>query len=363
MATQGTWFGGQGLFQDRGITEGIAKFFGSQGSTQPTMFYNPAAAQTGQIGPAQYSRTTNQQPAGNVLGAVNNANGPVPTNTGGNPPPSGNPQPSAPSFEDQQRASINSGWDAYTNSLNEQLGNLSGQQEGQNLLANQTYTSGVNQLGTQQEAGIRDVNQQQASSLKDLGENVRNLFTAGNINLGSRGASDSSAANQYSYAIGKMGTKARGDILAQSNNRMNQLKDIYSTETNRLESEKNTRIAQISDWFNQAQSQIKGQIGQAGLNKQKDIQALSTNIYNQALQAMQGLEAETRSRRASLESWATTNAKNIGEVINNMKQIQQMPEFQGLQGGMPTVNSQGQPNMFGYGASQDNTKDIFGLKR
>lgn len=269
---------------------------------------------------------------------------------------------SAPSYEDQMRNSINSGWDSYINSLNDMLSNtLPGQKTAQENIANTSYQSGVNQLGTQKASSEQAVNKQQVTNLKDLAENVQNLFQSGNIYLGSRGAGDSSAANQYSYAVSKMGTKARGDIMSQASDRLNQISDIYNSEVNRLQSDLNTRINEIADWFNNAKGTIMQQVGSAGLNKQKDIQALATNMYNQALQATQAIQQEAAQRQQILQTWAANNATNVQQLITNLKQVQQMPQFQGLSSGSPQVTTEG--NYYvptGYGTNTTQKKDLFG---
>jgi hypothetical protein len=265
---------------------------------------------------------------------------------------------------DDQSATINAGWDSYVNQLNDMLNvGLPGQQQAQQDIANTSYTSGVNQLGAQKAQGETDVAKQQATSLKDLSDNLRNLFQSGNIYLGARGANDSSATGQYSYALTKLGSKARGDITTQVNNRLSQIGDIYNTEVNRLESDKNTRIAQISDWFNQAQNQLRQSLGQAGLGRSQDLQAASQNLYNQALQGLSQIQAEQQSQRQALESWALSNSKTVQELIGNMQSLSQLPQFQGIQGGMPQVNSQGGYGTLpmGYGSTtEDKNKGLFG---
>lgn len=262
---------------------------------------------------------------------------------------------SSSGYQDQQRATINSGWDSYVNQLNSMLGDIGTTKQSQENLALGNVQTGLNEAGIQKAAGERQVSEQQARNLRDLGANVKNLFQSGNVYLGSRGAGDSSAANQYSYAISQMGTKARGDIMSQANSRLQQIGDIYNSEKNRLESEKNTRLAQISDWFSQAQQQIKGQIGQAGLGRSQDLQNLSATIYNQALTAMQTLQAQQQQRSQALETWALNNSKTVQEAIKNIQTVgQSLPQFNGLNSGMPQVTSQG--NMFvpvGYGTGEE----------
>lgn len=256
---------------------------------------------------------------------------------------------------------INSGWDSYVNQLNDMLNvGLPGQRTALEGIAQSSYDQSLNTISSQKTQGETAVKDYQVRSLKDLAENARNLFVAGNNYLGARGAADSSATNQYSYALQKMNTKARGDILNTSNSRLNQINDIYNSEFNRLDSEKNQKINQIAQWFNEAQNSVRSQIGQAGLGRSQDLQALSNNIYNQAIQAVQNASQMAANQRAVLEQWATYNSSNIQQLSQNMKAISQIPQFQGIQGGMPTVTSEGGYYLpIGYGG-YSNKRDMFG---
>jgi hypothetical protein len=262
-----------------------------------------------------------------------------------------------PSWEDQQRNEINSGWDAYTNQLNDMLNNnLPDWRSSQEQVAQGSQQSAMNELGIQKGSSERALAEQQTKNLRDLSGNIRNLFEAGNIYLGARGAGDSSASNMYSYALTKLGNQARGDIQSQVASRQNQIRDIYNSENNRLQSELNTRMGQIADWFNNARMQLKSQLGEAGLGRSQDLQALSNNILNVALSNMQTLQQENANRRASLDSWALSNSQNASQLTNNMRTVQQMPGYQGLTGGQPLMSGSGGlyiPGGYGYSGDEE----------
>lgn len=265
-------------------------------------------------------------------------------------------------FQQQQESAINNGWDSYTGQLNDMLNNgLTGQRAAQESIANNTYNQGIADLGTQRSQSEQSVSTQQAKNIKDLTNNMQNLFQSGNTYLGSRGAGDSSAANQYSYALTKMGTQARGDIQTQATDRLNQINDIYNSESNRLKTARDNKIAEIASWFNDAQNNIRTQIASAGQGKQKDLQNLSAQVYNSALQQLQDIQSQVSNRQSALESWAISNSQNVQQLIANMKTVQTMPAFQGLSGAMPQVTSEG--GMYvptGYSTGSSQKRDIFG---
>lgn len=355
---------------DRNISE---FFSGSKTQNQPYYAFN-TGTNYAQNNSGQVAGTTSTNPQGSALfGPQNpgfqyqNPAGPAKPSAGGGgqqqPQPNFGPQQSSLPSNDQS-GQINSGWDSYTNSLNDLLNNnLPGQRQSQEQIAQNAHDTGVTQAGQQKEQGIQDVNTQQARSLKDLAGNVRNLFNAGNTFLGSRGASDSSGANQYSYAITQMGTKERGNIMKQAQDRVAQIGDIYNAETNRLQSDLTNNMAAISQWFSEQQAALKQQLGQAGMGRSQDLQAASQNLYNQALGEMQRIQSEVSNRRRSLESWALSNSKTVQEAIANMNSVSNsMPQFQGIQGGMPQVTAEGQQYIpSGYGATEEQkNRGLFG---
>lgn len=353
-----------------GITESIAGLLGNTNRSDQ-LGSNLRGSNSAVLGASNNNSGLTGAPAGISFGTptTNSLFGPaVPKNNtsgGGNINGSvlGTSTTNSPSLpSNDQSGQINQGWDSYTNQLNDLLNNnLPSQRASQEQIAQNAYNTGINQAGQQKEQGIADVNNQQASSLKDLSGNIRNLFNAGNTYLGSRGASDSSAANQYSYAITQMGTKERGNIMKQAQDRISQIGDIYNAETNRLQSDLTNNMAAISQWFSEQQAQLKQQLGQAGLGRSQDLQAASQNLYNQALGEMQRIQADISNRRSSLESWALSNSKTVQEALANMNAVSNsMPQFQGIQGGMPQVTPEGQQYLpTGYGATEDKNKGLF----
>jgi hypothetical protein len=319
----------------------------------PTQYANTANQNTADI---QYAYNNNAitPSGGSVLGTQTQNPAPAaPTNNNsnnigvlpGDPGPQNNVQNDVQVALDNLRNQINSQSD-------ELMGGLSGQKTAQEQIANTNYNQGVSDITAQKTQGLTDVNNQQNKSLKDLAENVRNLFQSGNVYLGARGAGDSSAANQYSYAISKLGTKARSEIMTQANTRVNQINDIFNTETNRLKNELNTSIANIANWFNNAQNQVRQ-------TKSQNATGLAENIYNQALSALQTVQTEMANKRSALETWALNNSKTVAEAISNIKAVDQsMPQFTGLSGTLPTA----QRNNFYYPGSNTSTaqRDIFG---
>lgn len=233
------------------------------------------------------------------------------------------------------RSDISNAWDSYLGSLGD-IGStyLPQQQTAQNDIVNSQLTQGQN-----------TINDQKTSSLKDIANNVKNAFQAGNIYLGQRGAGDSSAANQYSFAINQEGQKQTAN-----------LNQFVNTQLNNLQSQHDQQISSIANWFSQAQGQLKQQIAQGGLGKQQDLNALSQNILNQAISAANAVKSDTSARYNALVSWAANNSHNVGELQQNIQGIPQAL-------GMPVDQSSGQPMPVGFGGGfgQSNDKqNLFG---
>jgi len=285
-------------------------------------------------------------------------------------------QPSGPSAEDlarqQAEAALNQGYNDYFAQLDKLLNEgLPGQKSAQEQIAQEQYQQGLNTLGLQQTQGLQtlgtqrtEAQQNQQKTLKDLGANLRNAFMAGNIFLGARGAGDSSAANQYAYALTKLANQQRGDIMTKTQNIMrdiqnkeDNLKNIYDTEVRNLESQKNAKMAEIAKWFYDAQNTISLQKGAA--QKERSQQLLNIAVSN-----LQMIQQEAANQRSLLEQWVANKATDLQGLLRNMAAVTSgtynYPTTNPLTGPM-TVNPEGGVNIPKYvpSTSTEEKKSIF----
>lgn len=194
---------------------------------------------------------------------------------------------------------------------------------------------------------------------------------AGNVMLGARGAGDSSAANQYSYALNRLGSKERGNVMNQTaasqaeiENNKAKLNNIVTQETSRLDTELANVKQGISSWLAEQQNAVSQMISQGKLNKSKEIASLTQNLLNQALSAYQTKQQEITGRKSALESWAMSNANNIKQLQANMGAIGQfaptMAQARPLNGSV-TTDAQGNiRGLYGYGTSDEDKNNYFG---
>lgn len=310
---------------------------------------------------------------GSVLGAS--------TSTGGVSQPQNQPQGSGQVVDPYAglRNDISSGWDSYLSSLDNQLNGLSGQRTSQEEIAQSQFNQGLNTLDLQKTQGLSQLGtqreqatQNQAKNLRDLAGNIKNSFMAGNVYLGSRGAGDSSAANQYSFALTKLGSQQRGDIMNNTSNILNDignretnLNNIYNTEKNNLQEGLNQQVQGIAQWYSNAVQNLQMQKAQGQLSKSQDLQSLSREILNRALGELSSIQQQAQNRQAALDSWAISNAKNLSEVRTNLSAVAspayQLPQAQSITGS-PQFTSDGRifiPS--GYGNNSNEKKNIFGF--
>jgi len=394
MPVTGTWFG----LPDFGITERL-----TGGQWGGTALNNPSIASPGNIlsptsvpNPPGQMRTTgnpvpgtfSSTPSGQVIGA----------STGGGGGGESQLQTLAktdrnPIQEQEYQAlssgglntgaitnQINSGYDAYFNQLSDIMNsNLPAQQQALLAGAESQQQQGVSSLDTQralQQQGLTAqkgvVQGQQKKTLADVANNIRNSFMAGNIYLGARGAGDSSAANQYSYALTKMGSQQRGDVNSQYAGiqneiagRENALATTYAGQIKDLEFQKNQRVNEVAQWFNEQQSALKQAIASGQLQKGQDLANLSTNLLNMAQQQLQTAQAEIANKKSMLEQWAMNNATTIQGLKQNLQAVGSQVSYQnptakplaGINQSTGSALSMAAP---GYGSSTETKRDMFG---
>jgi hypothetical protein len=292
----------------------------------------------------------------------------------------GSPGSNIPSYEDQMRGQIEGGYNSYFNELDNMMNSLPGQAENQQGVVNSQLNQGTVDLTGQRDIGMNDlarntqqVQSAQASSLKDVGANIGNLMRAGNVYLGTRGAGDSSAADQMSYAYGKLGSQQRGQVMKTGAESINAIKDrefklntTYNTALSNLKSEAEQKKFQIAQWLGEQQNNIRQMKASGQLQKGQDMANLTQNFLNIALQQAQAIQSEAANKRAMLDQWAMNNSQSISQLKANMGMIYAdagqlaRPSYtsQNFSAGANTGNSV-TPAVTGYGYStQDKLKQL-----
>lgn len=248
-----------------------------------------------------------------------------------------------PDYVSQLRSQI----DSMYNSL---ASGLDPQRAAQESIINNNYGQSLSDLQANQKSGnalldtqARKTTENQVKTLNDLTENIRNQMQAGNIFLGTRGAGDSSAANQYSYALTALGNKNRGNVLAQANSIMGdigdkraQLQQVFTQESSRLATEKNNSLQQLAGWYADAQNQIRQLRGQAQVSA-------SQQVLNAALGALQSIDSQAQAKTSALQSWVVNNAKSLEQALSQMNTVSsyQAPNLiMGALNGQPQFGAQ-----------------------
>jgi hypothetical protein len=372
---------------DFGITEKISDWRGIPRDTTTGGSQNIGTPYTNNYVSTQ---PTQNAYAGSTISSGSSGGSVSGTGTGGGVPTTQQPIPqpqqsSGPSPEDiyrqQEISNIDNKWNSYFSGLDQLMGGLPGQadllKESANIQAGQqvsdlTASTQENQaaLGKQQvqaETG-------QVKTLKDISNNIRNLMQAGNTYLGSRGAGDSSAVNQYAYALTKLGSQQRGDVMTQTrqivdniNDRLSKVGNVFTQEKNRIESELSQQVNGIAQWLSTQQEQIKQAKLQGGLDKSADIQGLTSNLYNIAVQKATQLQNAYQERMGALQTWALNNSTSLKEAQSKLQDagsfVAPQQTYQNISG-TPQIDQAGNMNVqYGGGFQQfsDEEKRRLGL--
>jgi|GEM_PF-1626903 len=281
-------------------------------------------------------------------------------------------------YSAQARNEINSGYDNYFRELDNMMGELPGQAEAQKGITTNSYNQGVSDIGLQKQSSLGDLNtqsrkntEQQVKGLRDIAENIGNLMRTGQVTLGTRGAGDSSAANMYSYALTKMGSKQRAGVLEQTRSiendiqdRVSKLNNVVTQEMGKLKTNYDNAVLGITQWLGEQQNAIRQAKAQGQLQKGQSLANLSTQLLQQATQALMQAKAEVSNRRSMLEQWAMNNAKDIQTLRSNLAEVSNYTAANVTPrqiNGIPTFDAQGNMSApfypgIGYGTTKEEQK-------
>lgn len=268
------------------------------GTYQPQVLGSQTQSGGNFIGPTLPPGTN--QPTGNGSPIANN-NGTLST------------APSQPSAEDQAR-------NQYFSFLDQQSGMLPETQKTLESQVNGLFSGSQSSINTALQGSLGDLNlsgqkidTNKATSLRDLGQELTSQLSAGARYLGSiPGAANSTASGMYNFALGKVGNKARADVMKQTNelhaNLDNQIAKVKATAQDQLaqlDTWKNTQLTQIAQYIQQQ----RGQIDQA---KAAYIQS-----------RLQNIDAQANSYKQSLVQWAMNNSTTLDGLKQKLSAFSQ----------------------------------------
>jgi hypothetical protein len=230
--------------------------------------------------------------------------------------------------EDNLRKSIGSQFDDILGNYSSQIKDLPGQQ--------QRLISGVEEMAGTQKNTIQssldnilakltgqreEVGTMQKQTLQDLADNTRNLFQAGNIYLGARGAGDSSATGMYSAALTQNANKQRAGVQRDVNS---MYKDIGMKEAD-VQTDFQAQLNEVDTW-KQSQTQnivmkytdLKRQLEQARANAQgmekQNLANLEKELYMNAQQQLMNIQNAASQLATNLNSTITETGSPLGKA-------------------------------------------------
>ena len=276
--------------------------------------------------------------------------------------------------QERIRNQLSSAWDSYFSNLDQQFNGLEEQAGNMNQIVENSYNQGISDINAEQANSLGDLatssrknEENQVKSLADIADNIRNLFRSGNIYLGARGAGDSSAANQYSYATAKLGSKQRGSVLEQTRSIENDIEDrraklnnLVTQEMSKIKTERDNNVLQTAQWLASAQNELRQMRANGELQKGQSLAQLSQNLLDQARERLIAEDTRAKNRQDALLTWAMNNATTINQLKSNLSQIGQMnvanPTYEKLSGS-PTIDAQGNMTTNFYGGAGSTTKE------
>ncbi len=262
---------------------------------------------------------------GNILGASTGPTSPTSGTYNAPAPAQTGPAPA------QQQQPTQDPMAAYFDQAAGQLGETQKNLEAQvnSLFSGSQSTINTAQAGSLAELGTakEKVAANSATSLRDLSKSMRNQLETGAQKLGGiPGASNSTGANMYNYALGKVGNQNRANLMKQTNElnsnidlQVNKVKQTAQDQLAQLESWKNTQLLQISQYIQQQRGAID--------------QAKAQQIYSQ----LQNIDTQANAFKQSLYQWAMNNSTTLDQLKQKLAGFSQGNPTDVAQQGFPQI--------------------------
>ena len=239
--------------------------------------------------------------------------------------------------EKKARKQISKQYDAVRQGLDQLLGYLPQQQATARGKYEKQREHTRGRVGSELEEALSrfqgyegEIEGNQKSTLRDLSSNTRNAFMAGNLYLGSKGASNSSAAGMYSQAIQQAANRNRADVRSGTDKNLADL-NMEREQANRMATQ---QYAEIDNWFNNVVSDLeteyrqrKADIEMAKANASADEQAaladIDMQLWQRAMQAYENLQAQAASYAQRVGSNISSQENRAAQSLHDMRATSQ----------------------------------------
>lgn len=199
--------------------------------------------------------------------------------------------------------------------LNERETGYRGQAEDYYNVNRGVLQSGYNVGQTNLARSREKVDLNKSQSLRDLAQNIRNAFQSNQIQIGNRGAGDSSAGNMLKFALGRLQTENRGEVLNQTNQqyrdiqlKQDELQASFGNQIAQLDQWKRQRLFEIADKFQQERDYLEQQKTSATQSQQAAITAQQEAARVAAVGGLSQLQNDYASAANQIaQQFGTTN--------------------------------------------------------
>lgn len=265
------------------------------------------------------------------------------------------------------RNTFNNQYNNVYSALDQYAGLIPQYQQQREQSVNNLYGTQQNEINTamQGSLGALDTSRQnvaanQAKSVRDLQENMRNMLQAGNIQLGIGGAGDSSAANMYAYALSKQAGRSSADISNQASSQYSQIdaqaqqiRAVADDNLAKLGTWKADNLKNVLNWAQEQMIQIQQQKITATGQKAAALAAAETSVIQNALTNLQNIDSQIASWKQGIQSWALSRLATLDDAKIKMSNSGKYnaaditaKELQGMNGTTSGMTSS--TNMAGY---------------
>lgn len=195
------------------------------------------------------------------------------------------------------------------------------------------YGQQGNIIGTQEERSMGKIDYQQGEqrkerdvALRDLAQDLRNSFRAGNRYLGVRGASDSSAANQMSYALQKEGQRQQSGVQQQylaNIGTLDQARADVTAQATQARQElgmwKTNSLMEVTNWFRTRYDELETAKANASQQEASALANLQADIYNATLSQINQINMMNMQNEINLANWEKQRVATLQDYEQQLK--------------------------------------------
>lgn len=258
-----------------------------------------------------------------------------------------------------QARKIGDAWDPIFEELNRQLANLPQREQEYKGQIEAGAEEGKKAIESSKQKSTEVLEKQKGTSLRNLEDDIRSQQESAGRKIGTLGAGSSSAVDQASEAVMRIGQRTRGDLLQAHETNLAQIESVANENLAELNTWKREKLFSITDTFRNEMNRLLSERADASSSRKRAVESLIFDLEKEYSSNLRQLDQQVLGYKQQVEAWKMQQAADV--EARNQEMNSNATNTKLYQQALSTFNELVESGNVSRGQAQEEVLKAFGI--